>query len=241
MAYRKEKLLKTLQVREVDVDPHDVTLTEINFKQGKSRGLTIVNAHVLDFFIHLNAVLNSLLSLENIHINVDKIHNVCRNAVDTDDKLFEEWLNLFGTFSDDNLKDEIFVTFVEDLYKDVTEQFIRISVVDSIKHFKATLPRKKKQALRTKVQALGERDSRKRKQQEQLEDIFICLHCQNVCEEEPPDIDFSSVGCDKCNNWFHYKYVNLTGNELCLKNKKAKWYCQNCKRKGKGTGKETKR
>lgn len=111
------------------------------------------------FFIHLNAVLNSLLSLENVHINVDKIHNVCRNSVDTDDKLFEEWLNLFGTFSDDNLKDEIFVTFVEDLYKDVTEQFIRISVVDSIKHFKATLPRKKKQALRTKVQALGERET----------------------------------------------------------------------------------
>lgn len=48
---------------------------------------------------------------------------------------------------------------IKELFRDITEYFIRIAFVDALRQFKRTVPRKKKQALRSKVQTLGDRDS----------------------------------------------------------------------------------
>jgi hypothetical protein len=45
----------------------------------------------------------------------------------------------------------------------ITEHFVRIAFVDALKAFKASVPRKKKQALRSKIKAIGERDNKKKK------------------------------------------------------------------------------
>lgn len=141
---------------------------------------------------------------------------------------------------DEEVDNEIFLTLMMELYRDITEHFIRISYVDALKNFKRSVPRKKKQALRSKVQALGEReDPKKKKVDEKEEDSFSCSICKCNCEWETANIGDESIACDKCNMWFHYKCVNLKGNEAFLKKTNTTWYCSGCSKKGKGRGKRS--
>lgn len=70
----------------------------------------------------------------------------------------------------------------------MTEHFIRIAYVDALRNFKRTVPRtQKKQALRTKIQALGERDASSfKKAKVDAPDIenetFNCSVCKKECE-----------------------------------------------------------
>lgn len=89
--------------------------------------------------------------------------NSCRSTVDDSDDLINQRINLFGHVKDDEIEDELFLTMIMELYKDVTEHFIRIAFVDSLKAFKASVPRQKKQTLRDKVKALGERAPKEKK------------------------------------------------------------------------------
>ncbi|VDI68615.1 Hypothetical predicted protein [Mytilus galloprovincialis] len=159
MDYKKQCLLKQFRISELDVADNDESMVEIDFKQGPSRGLTIPNDSVFNFFLSLHSVLQHKLSLKQMHLYLEDLHNHCRNAVDNDDVLIGKWISLFDIQDDGKIEDELFLTLIMELYRDVTEHFIRISFVDSLKYFKRTIPRKKKQALRTKIQALG--DSRK--------------------------------------------------------------------------------
>ncbi|CAG2197894.1 unnamed protein product [Mytilus edulis] len=104
-----------------------------------------------------------------------------------------------------------------------------------------TIPRKTKQALRTKIQALGDRQTpstskvvcpkrtakTSKDDEEQTSitkkkhlahewsetEIYICSICQLECDWEPDEIQFQSIACDKCNCWFHYKCVKIKGTE----------------------------
>lgn len=105
-----------------------------------------------------------------------------------------------------------------------------------------TVPRKKKQALRSKVQALGDRDSsntkaKKTKVDENVEDVYLCHTCKAACEWDPAETENESIACDKCNCWFHYKCAKLKGTEEFLKKANSTWFCTGCSRKGKGRGK----
>ena len=119
-----------------------------------------------------------------------------------------------------------------------------------MKAFKASVPRKKKQTLRSKIKAIGERDNKKKKiSNDNLEvnvsaegdEIYICNTCNNNCDWDPADTELESLACDKCNCWFHYKCAELTGEEAFLNKKKSTWYCCNCSKKGKGKGKGKKK
>jgi hypothetical protein len=275
LSYKKRKMLELFSVSEDQVDPNDPTMLEIEYKQNKTRGLTIVNDTVFDFFIKLHNALQALMSVETMHKNLEDIHNICRNSIDNNTDLLSCWISLFCLEYEENFEDEIVLDLMTDLYKDVTEHFLRLSIVDSLKKFKASIPRKKRQALRTKIQALGERSGKKRqatgqscvknksmrkktnsKKDKQVQDsdlltedepVYVCPVCDNICEEEPLDQEGESIGCDKCNLWFHYGCVNLTGNEQFLKESNSNWYCQPCsqmgrsKGKGKGKGKSSRK
>lgn len=172
---------------------------------------------------------------------MEELHNHCRNTVYSDDALLAEWISLFDIQDDDNFKMNFFLTLIVELYRDVTEHFIRIAFVDSLKHFKRTIQRKNKQALRTKIQALGDRQTpstskvvcpkrtaktskydeeqtsitkKKHLAHEWSEtEIYICSICQLECDLEPDEIQFESIACDKCNCWFHYKCVKIKRTE----------------------------
>ena len=65
-----------------------------------------------------------------------------RNA-DVQPQLLLDWIGLFGISSDDNLEDELIITFLEDLYTGVDYYYKITALVDGIKIFKDLIPRKK--------------------------------------------------------------------------------------------------
>ncbi|XP_062616249.1 uncharacterized protein LOC134277961 [Saccostrea cucullata] len=246
LEYRKQIMLKNFRIREADVDEGEESMREIEHKQGPTRGLTVVSEPVFSFFKSLHKIVQKKLTKEHFHLFHEDLHNVVRRSVDSEMTLADEWISLFNDaeVSHEEVDDEIFITLVMELYRDVTEHFIRISFVDALRNFKRSVPRKKKQALRTKVQALGEREDHKKKkvdekEEEEEEETFSCNVCKCNCEWEPTDIGDESIACDKCNTWFHYKCVNLKGNEAFLKKKSTTWYCSGCSKKGKGRGKRS--
>ena len=248
--YKKHAMLKKFRIEE-DEAPQNSSMSEIQSKQGASRGLTIVNDDVFNFFIQLNGVVQHNCTIEHFHIHWQKTFHFCRNSIDSDIELINTWINLFGgVVDDDNIEEEIFLILVMELFKDITEHFVRIAFVDALKAFKASVPRKKKQALRSKIKAIGERDNKKKKiSNDNLEvnvsaegdEIYICNTCNNNCDWDPADTELESLSCDKCNCWFHYKCAELTGEEAFLNKKISTWYCCNCSKKGKGKGKGKKK
>ena len=150
-------MLKKLQVTEDVVGTDDPSMVEIASKQTKTRGLTVVNDDVFQFFKNLNKFLQSVLTDENIHLNLEKIHSHCRAAVDKESDLLSNWISLFSSEQEDTLENELFVDLIVELFTGVTEHFLRLAIVDALKQFKQYIPRKTKQALRAKVLALGER------------------------------------------------------------------------------------
>ncbi|XP_056007596.1 uncharacterized protein LOC130050837 [Ostrea edulis] len=259
LEYKKQAMLKNFRVSDTNED----TMNEIEFKQGPSRGLTIVSEPVYDFFVLLNQVTQKSLSDKYFHLYYENLHTKCREAVDSDNNLIDTWISLFENINlsdDSEIEDELYLTLIMELFRDVTEHFIRIAFVDALRHFKTTVPRKKKQALRTKVQALGDRDTSTSKAKKSKvnktvestetskaekstvgesaqEEVFLCKKCKAECEWEPAEVKNESLACDKCNGWFHYKCVNLKGTEAFLKKSKSSWFCAGCSKKGKGRGK----
>ena len=75
--------------------------------------------------------------------------------------------------------------------------------------------------------------SKKSMDVEETEGIYICPVCDNICEEEPVDREGESIGCDKCDKWYHYGCVNLTGVEEFLTLSASNWFCPSCCKKAK--------
>ncbi|OWF43751.1 Protein amalgam [Mizuhopecten yessoensis] len=176
--YKKQIMLKQFRISEDQIQDTEESMMEIDFKQGTSRGLHIVNEEVFGFFLVLNEVVQAQLTNEHFHLHYHNIHMMCRSAVDENGILLEKWIDLFGSIDDNEIEDEVLLTLVMDLYKDVTEHFLKISISQSLKFVKTTVPRKKKQALRAKVTASGEKQGKKPKiTKETVEDVDICCVC----------------------------------------------------------------
>ncbi|OWF43042.1 hypothetical protein KP79_PYT04964 [Mizuhopecten yessoensis] len=243
--YRKQRMLKTFRINESEVDDSEPSMAEIDFKQGLSHGLYVVSDDVFNFFIKLHDVVQSTITVAQFHLHFDNIHLNCRSAVDASDLLLDKWIDLFGEIDDTQMEDEIFLNLVMELYKDITEYFLKVSIAEALKNFKATVPRKKKQALRVKLTALGEKKNPKKQKLEEInteQASYICHLCNEICDWDPAEIGDESIACDTCNCWSHYKCVDIEGTETFLKRKNAKWYCPNCfKGKGKGKGRGEKK
>ncbi|CAG2233852.1 unnamed protein product [Mytilus edulis] len=100
----------------------------------------------------------------------------------------------------DENTDEIFTGLLVDMFEMIVEYFIKVAMSNAIKRFKASIPKTKKQALRAKVQALGDRPS-KRKIEPVSDDItqpsvFNCPVCNTSISENPDKFDEQSIGCD---------------------------------------------
>lgn len=94
-------------------------------------------------------------------MHISNLQGQCRNLLLGNEELLEIWLNLFQPLETDDREDEIFMSLLLDLFADVIDYFIKLALVDAMKEFKELIPRKKKQALRSKITALGEREGQK--------------------------------------------------------------------------------
>jgi hypothetical protein len=248
LAYRKQQLLSSLRISEEEITSTTEipdSLLELKFRQGDGKHVFQVSDQVFSFFTSLNQKVQIFLTDESFHIYGKDVHTKCRSFIKYNDCLVQKWCNLFeddvavkdGDPIDENI-DEIFTALLLDMYEMIVEYFIKIALSNAIKRFKANIPRTKKQALRAKVQALGNRkmstcNKRKAEEPESSTSVFKCPVCNNCLEEDPETFEEQSIACDYCNNWYHCKCVSLTGNEPCFKKKSTKWKCANCKGGGK--------
>lgn len=143
LEYKKQAMLRNFRISEQDVDVNDDSMIEIESKQGSSRGLTIVDEPMYNFFVMLNQETQKNLSKEHFHIHYEDLHTKCREAVDSNNQLVENWISLFENGdpfdnSEIHVEDEIFLTLIMELYRDITEYFIRIAFVDALRQFKMT-------------------------------------------------------------------------------------------------------
>ena len=100
---------------------------------------------MFQFFITLNTLVQSSLSLNTLvqsslssshfHLHGENIFTHCRNIVDSNEDILKMWMKLFEDFEDPDLKDEIFLTLVLEIFKDITEHFVRLAFVDALKYF----------------------------------------------------------------------------------------------------------
>ena len=62
---------------------------------------------------------------------------------------------------------------------------------------------------------------------EESEVDFPCGKCGLECLGEPVEFNELSIGCDFCNQWFHWQCTRLTGNESFLADNST-WMCDCC-------------
>ena len=105
--------------------------------------------------------------------------------------LLGNWLSLFGSV------DVVFLNLVMELFKDITDYFMKVAITDSLKHFKSTVPKQKKQqALRErKNTAIGERKNPK-KMKQNYEKPHSDYVMRTTCVREPTDAGEQSIACD---------------------------------------------
>ena len=246
-SYRMHRLLKTLRISEEQVVKETQvpdSISEIEFRQGPSRGLLHVGDDVFQFFVKLHNFTQKLVNHEAFHLAGENIHLVARGQIFTNLELSSAWMDLFAD-TEHNNDDETFNSMVVELYELVAEHFLRISIIEGLHSFKTAIPRKKKQALRSKVTALSERKetgaNRTQAEKTVSENLFLCPICKEECKEEPDQYNENSIGCDCCNNWYHFKCVALTGAEMFLHDERSAWKCSGCLQRGKGKGKKSTR
>lgn len=242
IAYKKRKLLATLRISEEDAmqkSNFPESLAEVQFRQENKKQMFHVCDEVFNFFMSLNKKVQVHLLKESFHFHGQFLHDKCRTQLVNDTALTQQWLSLFSGEEPKNEIDEnaveIFSTLLIELYQNIANYFFKVALSNAIKEFKASIPRTKKQALRVKIQALGERKSSGRKRKiDQAESVtlFVCPVCKLEISEDPKDSDEQSIGCDSCDKWFHYKCASLTGNELFLKREHSEWKCPGCSSKG---------
>ena len=222
-------------------------------RQGEGKHLFHISNDVFNFFLSLNKKLQCHLSDTAFHYYGTNMHCKCKLAIQSEEILVKEWFDLLNEAPgiDDSNENaiEIFTAVLLDLYEMMTDYFIKIALSNGLKRFKSTIPRIKKQALRSKIQTvqhntkdskneLSVNDARKRKFQEiySLESqhsVLCCPVCNRTVLENPQTNQDQSIGCDNCNELYHYKCVSLKGDENCLKKKKLKMEMSKLQRKHK--------
>ena len=127
-----------------------------------NRGLLNVPDSVFKFFLSVNSLLQKLLSPGAFHLFGERIHVISRHKLLANETLLEIWLDLFcgqcASEPENSDEDELYIMMLSELFEFVVEHFLRISLVEGLYNFKTELSRNKKQAIRTKITTLSERE-----------------------------------------------------------------------------------
>jgi hypothetical protein len=181
-----------------------------------------------------------LVNSDLLNIYETKLFTMAKACLNEEETLLVEWMDLF--VCPETTNEDHFASLLLDFFYKITLHFLKIFFGETVLLFKESLPRKKTQALRSKLgSACASKKAKVDKGQESSisQDSFPCGVCGNVCVEQPKDLGDESISCDgRCGGrWFHYKCVGLGGREPFLSRKNSKWLCLDCEKNGKGRGK----
>ena len=117
--------------------------------------------------------------------------------------------------------DDLHISMILDVFDKVSEQYVKIQTSDFLKIFRSN-ERNKNTALRCGIkQKEGKRKNLQEKTnppEEQLQ--YICGVCGLPCTDNPASEAELSIGCDSCEEWYHYPCIGLTGSEPFLSRKR---------------------
>lgn len=227
-AYKKHMLLNKLRASEADTVAHTTmprSLSEINAKQGPSRGLYHIPDEVFSFFVALNNKSSQLMSIDLIGLDVENSFLICRQAIFHDQALLLMWNSLLDADEDDEILIDLHNGMCHELFCMVSEHYVRIQFVDALHRLKESIPKTKKNALRAKLQAATSgKYSRKRTVCNSVDGEYMCPTCGNICPDDPQTQTEQSIGCDACNRWYHQSCQGVTD-----PTKIKVWKCNVCK------------
>ena len=182
----KEQVLKETQVPE--------SLCEIEYRQRPFRGLFHVSDDVIQFLVKLHNLTQKLVTHGAFHLTCESIHLVARGQVFHNQELSSAFMDLFPEADDIN-DDDTFISMIVEL---VAEHFLRFSIIEGLHSFKTAIPWNKKQAFRSKVTALSEREetvaNKEQAKKTVGESLFFCPECNKECKEQLERYDKIALG-----------------------------------------------
>ncbi|MES9883008.1 MAG: hypothetical protein ABW185_19240 [Sedimenticola sp.] len=227
-AYKKHMLLSKFRTSEVDTVANTTiheSLSEIDAKQGSTRGLYHMSDETYNFFVHLNAKAYHLLCKDTFDVEGENAFIKCREDIVNDTPLNQVWSSLLLTEDIDEVHNDLQERMCHELFAMVSEHFLRIQFVDALHRLKESIPKKKKMALRAKVQgATKECAFKKRQHSNEAEGEYLCPTCKKVCPDNPQTPSDFSIGCDTCNRWYHQNCQGVVDST-----KLKVWKCSACK------------
>lgn len=253
----KLNAMRPLEATIMDESEDQASLDEVNFRQGPSRGLTHVSDHVFSFYLHLYRAVQPFTSVQGIHANLSQTLSAARASLQSNAELCLLWEQLFVAeekneadennqdeeepLDPDDMQSEILSGMLYELYCMVTEHYLRIALYEGLQTFKSTIPKKRKQALRSQLKGMESLKGKPRSSRstcipaasssstnaQSSTTSHYCGLCNKECVDNPSTDAEQCIQCDGCDKWVHFSCAGLDGSESCLTSDED-WFCQKC-------------
>ena len=211
-------------------------------------GLLYVTDETFTFFKLLLLQTRKLQNIASIQIDPQSVFSRTFHTLIQDVELIAAWFKLFATSEnftescecEENTGESIQLscselveleldqTLILDLFKGIVHYFCKVHCAEKVDQLKDYVLEKPKT-----FQLRHTLDENPKKSQESIVQ-FPCGVCAKECidiiHKKKAAFEDFSMQCDKCNKWYHYICVNLTGHEPALQdNSEIPYYCNECK------------
>lgn len=188
-----------------------------------------------EFFITVHSIAVKYINPQNIGSFQGNIFGLAIKAVLSDEQLYTAWFNSVPQTNTSQSDDdhEMEITNAMALLEELVTSYISILLADGKKTFLEQKSRKKTTALRkglkmlptteiqkpsTSAEVVVKRAPSKRRSKTVQ---YPCGKCGSECNAD-------SIECSLCEIWFHYKCLNLSGDEYFIVNESIDFYCPEC-------------
>ena len=212
-------------------------------------GLLYVTDDTFKFFKLLLITTRKLQNIRSLQLDPHSIFTITVNKLNQDVDLIACWFQLFSTpenlindcecsdmeetvqlSSQDLLQLEMDETLIFDLFECVILYFCKVHCAEKVTQLKDyVLEKPKTFQLR---HTLDENTKCVTQKIVQFPCGICGRECIDIIHKKKASFEDFSIQCDKCNKWFHYICVNLTGKEPQLQeNSNIPYYCPECTQK----------
>lgn len=216
------------------------SLQETVRRQGATSGLTHVTDGAFNFFKVVYQKMRKWQCERLVKLDPNNVHQKAIKKLKEDHELLDLWLALFNQIEEyqvgvqqsvedkecDWLKVELEQALILNMFDLAMTYIAQTHLSDILGQLKETLNWKRGKSLRSSVWSA-------KKKSDIIDKVveYPCGTCGKECIDESVALAFEdqSVLCEKCEKWFHFVCVGLTGKESFLKKKStAAYFCKSC-------------